>query len=65
MTTIHRNKNAFGVPMLVGPPGKCPLGPCVERALRYRVLFNVGDHRCVGPGVNIQMSYLSERDVAL
>ena len=33
MTTIQRNKNAYGALMLVGPPGKCPLGPCVKTVL--------------------------------
>ena len=29
---------ACGAHMLVGPPGKCPLGPCVKTALLYNIL---------------------------
>ena len=30
---VHMNKSACGAPILVGPPGKCPLGPYFKTAL--------------------------------
>ena len=41
MTTIHRNINACGAPMLVGPPGKLPLGPCVKTSHIHSVFIRI------------------------
>ena len=45
--------NARGAPMLVGLPGKCPVGPCVKTVLNI----------CSTKNINIVISALTSKEV--